>query len=85
MYKILYQPKAEKFIDKISFKDANRVVEKLELLAKNPFEQGLNVKKITNSGKTYRLRIGGIRAIYFLDISLKIIYIHEIDFRGNIY
>ena len=85
MYKINYHPQARKFIKKINLKDAERVVQKLAQLTKNPFAQEIHAKKMTASGKTYRLRIGNIRVVYELDTKSKIIYIHDIDFRGNIY
>jgi len=85
MYKLVYHPRVFKFLTKISKKEAKRIVEKIEDLDKNPLSEELNVKKLATTKRSYRLRIGNFRVIFEIDFENKIIYIHEVGFRGNIY
>ena len=85
MYQLLYHPRTEKFLKKISQKELSKIILKLERLRKDPNNKNLNIKKLATTQKSYRLRLGNIRVIYELDKKNKIIYIHDIDFRGNIY
>lgn len=84
MYALLYHPRTLKFLKKLSTKQSKKTTEKIELLIKNPFITA-DVKKLATTQQSYRLRVGKIRVIYEVDDKTKTIYIHDIDFRGNIY
>lgn len=84
-FNILYHPRSLKFLKKIPKKEAANVLEKLEQPAVNPNTQNLDIKKLTTTQKSYRLRTGKIRVVYEVDSSSKTIYIQDIDFRENIY
>jgi mRNA interferase RelE/StbE len=83
--KILYHPKAIKFLSKLPKKTSLRVLEKIEALKKSPYSGNLDIKKLVGTKQFYRLRIANIRAIFKIDISTKTIFIRDIDYRGNIY
>lgn len=85
MYALLYHPRVEKFLVKIPKKDARRILEKIELLQKNPDSAVLDTKKLVNTKRSYRLRVGTIRVIYEKDDTRRVLYMHDMDFRGNIY
>lgn len=85
MYTLFYHPRALKFLSKIPKKDAQKLHQKIGRLAKNPFDQTIDVKKLATTSHSYRLRVGTIRVIFEIDTSPQRIYIHDIDFRGNIY
>jgi len=57
--------------------------QKIDELSKNPFSNKLDIKKLTTTKRTYRMRIGQKRVVY--EIMDNIVYIQDIDFRGNIY
>lgn len=84
MNKVVFHPEAKKFLRKISKKDLRQIVNKLELLQKNPFSNRLDIKRLATKN-SYRLRVGTIRVIYELHLKQKIIYIRNIDFRGGVY
>lgn len=84
MYKLLYHPRSLKFLKKVSKKDSKKIVEKIDSLTKNPLS-GTNIKKLATTQRSYRLRVGKIRVIYEVNDKERAIYIHDIDFRGNIY
>ena len=86
MYKVLYHPTVFKFFHKISKKDLQNIISKIEKVSQNPSETGnLDIKKLINTNSSYRLRYRNFRIVYQLDRTKKIVYIREIDFRGNIY
>jgi mRNA interferase RelE/StbE len=85
MYKLVYHPRVFKFLTKISKKEAKKIIEKIEILNENPLSEELNVKKLASTKRSFRLRIGNFRVIFEVDFENKIIYIHEVGFRGSIY
>lgn len=85
MYTLLYHPRVKKFLLKIPKKDGQRILEKLEILQKSHEPAGLDIKKLVNTSRSFRLRVGTIRVIYEKDDVKHILYIHDMDFRGNIY
>lgn len=82
---ILYHPRSIKFLKKISKRQAKKVIDTVEKLTSFSSTPNLDIKKLINTESCYRLRIGNIRVIFEIDDKEKSIYIHEIDFRGNIY
>ncbi|MFN4212853.1 MAG: type II toxin-antitoxin system RelE family toxin [Microgenomates group bacterium] len=85
MYKICYHPRVEKFLKKLPKQITKKIFEKIEILKKNPFSFQLDSKKLITTEKSYRLKIGKIRVVYEINTQNKLIYVHYIDFRGNIY
>lgn len=86
MYKVLYHPTVFKFFKKISKKDLQNLVSKIEKVSQNPFVSGnMDIKKLINTSSSYRLRYRNFRIVYQIDQKGKTVYIREIDFRGNIY
>lgn len=84
-YKVIFHRRCNKFLAKIGRKQYDAIIEKLDELAENPLSENLNIKKLRDSANLYRLRIGNVRAAYSFDPKEKTIFVHEIDFRGNIY
>lgn len=85
MYKLLYHPAVEKFLRKLTKDEARRIIEKIESVAIDPYTPNSNIKKMADSTKSSRLRVGKIRIIFEIDSRNQILYILTADFRGNIY
>lgn len=85
MIEIKYHPRSIKFLRKIPKKVAEKILSTVEQLSKSTSAGNLDIKKLVNTKRSFRLRIGNMRVVYEYDASGKTIYIHEIDFRGNIY
>jgi len=85
MINVVFRSDTKKFLSKITRKDFQQVIKKIKQLQQNPFDKQLNIKKLATVRNTYRLRIGKIRVIYELDLTNNILYIQNVDFRGNIY
>lgn len=85
VYQLLYHPRATKFIKQLSAQQKEGVAEKIKKLGTDPFTANLNVKKLVNTQKSLRLRVGNLRVIFEINPKTKIIYIQDIGFRGSIY
>lgn len=81
MYSLIVRPKAEKHFSKLPNKLQMRVLKGLKKLEDNPFQSGMDIKKLTGTQKSYRLRTGELRIIYQLDTNSKSISVEDIDFR----
>jgi len=64
----------------------NKIRTALEAFQKDPFGDAFNIKKLEpKSDDVYRLRIGEYRMIFSVDFGNKIIIIHRIEKRKDVY
>ncbi len=80
MYQIFIKKKAKKFIDKLPANERKRVVSAIERLP-----NGEDIKKIKGHDDLLRLRVGNYRVIYTIDHGKLIVYVIDIDNRGDVY
>ena len=79
-YRVLISKRAEKFLDKLSKSQQ----EKILVALKNLPDVG-DIKKMSGYDNFFRLRIGSFRIIYSIDNQNLIVEIIAIGNRGNIY
>lgn len=84
VYGVILSPSARKTLRRLQPKLAQRIVEKLKTVAKDPYGQHNNVTALQGS-EGYRLRVGDWRIIYELQDSRLVLYAVEIGPRGGIY
>lgn len=80
MYQIILKKKAKKFIDRLPVKERKRVVFAIERLP-----NGEDIKKLKGHGDLLRLRIGNYRVVYTIDNGKLIVYVIDVENRGDIY
>lgn len=80
MYQIIIKKKAKKFIDKLPVNEKRRVVAAIERLP-----DGEDIKKLKGYDDLLRLRVGDYRIIYTVDNGKLIVYVVDIDNRGDVY
>lgn len=80
MYKIIIKKRAKKFIDKLPKNERIRVVKAIESLP-----NGEDIKKLKEHKNLFRLRVEDYRIIYMVDNGKLIVYVIDIDNRGNVY
>ena len=85
MYKVSYHPKAFKQLKKLPRQDQIKLTQVIYKLRQDPFSKKLNIRRFYRTLKSYRIRIGDLRAIYELDNKKKEIYIRHLGYRGQIY
>lgn len=84
MFKVIFTKNAKKESSHINKKEILIVLNKIYLLD-FPFPQNLNIKKLSGSKYSYRLRINKIRVIFELDVTKKEIWIRKIGYRKDVY
>lgn len=83
-YTLLIKKQAKKALQSVPQPDRTRITEKIVLLAKDPDNPSLDIKKL--QGEPYfRLRVGSWRVIFDKDNEVKIIAIEKIKPRGGAY
>jgi|SaaInlV_200m_DNA_2_1039689.scaffolds.fasta_scaffold62764_2 mRNA interferase RelE/StbE len=85
MYQVVALHKVDKKIYKLQQKDKKKVFKLFSKLEINPLSRKLNIKKIKDSEKTFRIRIGKIRIIYTIISQKKQVIITDIGYRGSMY
>lgn len=81
MYKVTISTKADKHFGRLPKNLQKKIAKKLKQLEGDPFQKGLDIKKLAGTEKSYRLRVGELRLIYQMDTNLKEIFVADIDFR----
>jgi mRNA interferase RelE/StbE len=84
MYKIFYQKRAEKMLERIPKNWSDRIRQKIQEVAEAPYMQNNNATKLQNR-PGYRLRVGDWRVIYEVNDEEIIILVVDIGPRGSIY
>jgi len=83
LFKIEFKHSAERDIRKVNPALISNILKRIETLSHNPFpRQSL---KLSGTEATYRLRVGNYRVIYEVNIEKKIIVIHYIRHRREVY
>ncbi|EIW4616526.1 type II toxin-antitoxin system RelE/ParE family toxin [Campylobacter upsaliensis] len=83
-YNIEYHKDFIKFLKKHQDIQA-KVFESFEIIAQNPYEAKLDIKKLQGKANHYRLRISKYRFLYEVLESEILIYAYKADSRGDIY
>ena len=81
MYLLVIRPRAEKNFSKIPSKLQEKILKSLKRLEEDPFQLGLDIKKLVGTKRSYRMRVGELRVIYEMNTTAKEIYVTDIDFR----
>ena len=84
MYRILFTKQADKALRKMPRNWSQRIREKLEQIAEEPYGQHNNVTKLYDR-LGYRLRVGDWRIVYELEDDKVIILVLKIAPRGSVY
>jgi mRNA interferase RelE/StbE len=85
MYKIEFQKSAYRAYIKLPSQVRNKLYNKLLTLAKNPFNNNLDIKKLVGIENCYRIRVGDYRAVYKLHNDILIIEIIKVAHRREVY
>lgn len=84
MFKITYNKQAERELRKLPENQAERIRQKMEIIAQDPYDQHNNVTKLKDR-PGYRLRVGDWRVIYKILDDQVCILVVKIAPRGSVY
>lgn len=83
-YEVVFSKDFKKFLLKHK-QIQKKVIKAFEILALDPFDNALDVKKIVNKPNHYRLRLGKYRFLYEIKQKEILIYAYKADSRGDVY
>jgi mRNA interferase RelE/StbE len=85
MFKIIVHKRALKYLNKLTLFRKTKIKKLLTELINNPIQRE-DVKPMLGEWKGYyRIKIGNIRLIFWVDQVKKIIYVDHIGPRGDVY
>jgi mRNA interferase RelE/StbE len=84
VYRILFTKSADKALRKMPRDIAQRIRERLDHIAAEPYAKHPNVIKLQNR-PGYRLRVGDWRVIYEIEGEALVILVLRIGSRGEVY
>lgn len=84
MWNVIYQPHALKTLRRMDAKTAERIMDKVSELAKDPRARSPNAMKLKGVDG-YRLRVGDWRVIYTLQQEVLLVTVVKIAPRGSVY
>ena len=85
-FEIRIKKKALKFISDLGSKEKVKLRDAFIKLKENPVPvKSLDIVKLSGKKNVYRIRIGRVRVLYEVLWREKIILVHRVDFRGEIY
>ncbi|KKU02673.1 MAG: Addiction module toxin, RelE/StbE family [Candidatus Amesbacteria bacterium GW2011_GWB1_47_26] len=84
-YQVEYLPLTEKFFKKHPANLCSQILEKVDLVARDPFAPNSNLTQLKDPISGFRLRIGDFRIIYVLDKENRRLVVVKIDHRSSVY
>ncbi len=82
-YKVVPKPSVEKDLRSLPKSTILRVMKQIDGLANDPFPR--QTAKLEGGEELYRIRVGDYRVIYGVDRDLKVVTIHHIRHRREVY
>ena len=84
MYQITVKPSAKRELKKLPAFITTRIAKKIDSLAIDPRPDGCK-KLISNEEALWRVRVGDYRILYAIDDVIRIVDIHHVGNRRDIY
>lgn len=84
-YSIEIYKDALKYLNKLDRPTRIRIVHALQVLADNPYNPELDIKKMQGIAEEFRLRVGNYRVIYTLNDNILQIQVIKVGSRGDVY
>lgn len=83
MYSVLLERAAEKDLAQLTVAVHDRVIAALHGLAQNPRPPGC--RKLADTKNDWRIRVGDYRVIYEIADVIRVVRVHRIRHRGEVY
>jgi len=82
-FKVVPKPSVEKDLRLLPKSTIARVIKQIDGLADNPFPR--QTAKLEGGEELYRIRVGDYRVIYGVDSAAKVVTIHHVRHRREVY
>jgi mRNA-degrading endonuclease RelE of RelBE toxin-antitoxin system len=84
-YNLIFSRIADSYLERQPARNRSRIIQRLILLANNPYSRELDIRLLEGEDGKYALRVGFYRIIYSIDRISKSINILMIGPRGDVY
>lgn len=84
MYSVITTPRARKALNRLPANWQDRIIAKLEAVARDPYAPNNNVTRLQGR-EGFRLRVGDWRVIYVLEDDRLVMLVVEVGPRGGVY
>ena len=84
-YSIEIYKDALKYLNKLDRPTRTRIVHALQVLADNPYNLELDIKKMQGVTEEFRMRVGNYRVLYTINDNILQIQVIKIGSRGDVY
>jgi mRNA interferase RelE/StbE len=84
-FTIRFTKSATKEFNKLSTSIQDRILQALDLLAKNPFSELLKIKRLKGVDALFRFRIGDCRVVYEVHKNVIMVLVIRIGHRKDVY
>ncbi len=85
IYKVRFSRDAASYFARLDKPTRRRISDAIDQLAINPYDKNHDVKPLAGRDDEYRLRVGKYRVIYTIDDDIVLIYVVDINPRGDVY
>ncbi|MAG47984.1 type II toxin-antitoxin system mRNA interferase toxin, RelE/StbE family [archaeon] len=85
LFQAEFSSKSEKYINKLDKITSKRIKQKIDELERNPFPKEVERVEDYKGEKTFRVRVGKQRILYFVRHNLNRLIIIKIDKRSKVY
>ncbi len=84
-FAVIFLRKAKKGFDRLPLSDRKKIIKNIALLRENPLPEGKDLKKMSGSQGSWRIRVGDLRIIYQIVPEKKEVWVLDVDYRGSVY
>lgn len=84
-WSVILSKDAANTLKKVQGSLRQRILEKIKVIAEDPYAPNNNIKALKGYSQSYRLRVGDWRVIYTLDDGALIVMVLKIGARGGVY
>ena len=85
LYEVELIRSARKEFEVLPLKIRSKIIDALSLLARNPYSNLLNIKKMRDKHDLYRVRIGDYRVVYEIRKQYLVVLVIKIGHRSDVY
>jgi mRNA interferase RelE/StbE len=82
-FDIRWRSSTKKDLRNLSKQEVARILAIVDQLAEDPFAHGS--QKLTNSERTFRIRVGDYRVVYEVSAAMRIVEIQRVRHRKDVY
>jgi len=80
---VAFKPSVEKDLKRLPKQIVKRILQRIEALASNPLPPGC--AKLSGAERLYRVRVGQYRIVYEIDPESRVLTIHYVRHRREVY